>query len=171
MHGFFYQCLHMFNFIFVGLCLESPFPHRVGTQCRVTNIACIVDTLWQIVDGIQKLREGFPGPVDTFQHRITGQIFGAFQVTEYQVSILLFTRRQGKAAVAHHHTGDAVIAGAGTDGVPENLGVHMGMAVDKAGRNHMTFCINGLFGFFVNAANLRDLTVCNRNVGAIPGTA
>jgi hypothetical protein len=94
-----------------------------------------------------------------------------FQASEYQVGIFLFARGKGKAAVTHHDTGNTVITGAGTDGVPENLGIHMSMTVDEARRNHMTFSINGLFSFFVNATNFSNLAVVNRNVGAIPGTA
>ena len=171
MHSFFYQRLHVFNLIFAGFLLESSLTHGVGAQRRMTDVACVINAFRKIVDSVQKLRKGFPSPVDTCEHGITRQVFGAFQVTKYQVSILLLTRRKGKTAVTHHHTGNAVIAGAGTDGVPKDLCVHMGMTVDKAGGNHMTLCIDGLFSFFVNATNFRDFAAFNRNVGSIPGTA
>ena len=50
-------------------------------------------------------------------------------------------------------------AGAGAERIPEDLRVHMGMAVDKAGRDDVAFGVDDLFRGTVDFADRRDPAV------------
>ncbi len=56
------------------------------------------------------------------------------------------------------------------DRIPEHLGVHMGMAVDKARRHNMTLGIDGLLGALTfEVADRGDGAVGDADIGAEAG--
>ena len=125
----------------------------------MADIACVVDPFWQCIDRIEKLRKCLPGPVDTFQHGIPGQVFRTLKIPEDEVCIFLFTRGQGEPAVPHHDAGHTVIARAGTEWIPEHLCIHMRMPIDESRADHMAFRIDVLASRFSDSADVRDFTV------------
>ena len=62
-----------------------------------------------------------------------GDVLRALQVADDEASVRLGARGERKSAITHHHAGDAVPAGGGAERVPEDLGVHVGVAVDETG--------------------------------------
>ena len=120
-----------------GLFLEGALTHDIGAQRRMADIARIVDALGRGIHGGHELGEGLPTPVDAGQHGVAVDILRALQVAEHEVGFGLAAGSEREAAIAHHRRGDAVIAGAGAELVPEQLRVHVGVAVHEAGRHHM----------------------------------
>ncbi len=79
---------------------------------------------------------------------------------------------EGEAAVAHHDAGDAVEAGRGGVGVPEQLGVVVGVGVDEAGTDHLAGGVDGLGGVGARqVADGGDAALGDADVGAYPGGA
>ena len=49
--------------------------------------------------------------------------------------------------------------------IPEDLGVHVGVAIDEARCHHMAFGVDGLGTLFANAADHRNLAVRDAHIG------
>src|SRR5262249_40595617 len=120
---------------------------------------------------VEELREGLPPPLDARLHRLEGNVLGALQIADHEVTVFLGAGREGEAAVAHDHGGDAVPAGAGPQGIPEDLGVHVGMAIHEAGRHHLTFGVQHLLGRFTYATDGGDLAPLDAHICAISRTS
>ncbi len=59
-------------------------------------------------------------------------------------------------------------AGIGAELVPKHLGVHMGVAVDEAGRHHMALGVDYLIrGLAVKLADGGDSAVADGDIGAV----
>src|ERR1700730_193761 len=133
----------------------------------MADIAGVVDALREAVEHVEKFRKRLPAPFDAGEHSVAAQILGTFEIAEHQVRLALAARRQGETAVAHNHGGDAVIARAGADRIPEYLGVHMGVAVDEARRDHVAVGVDGLPARRSDTADEGDLAFLDADVGAI----
>src|ERR1019366_4395163 len=70
-------------------------------------------------------------------------------------------------AVAHHRRGHAVPAGTGAGGVPEDLGIHVGVAVDEAGGDHMPVGIDLVAGPLVDPPDEADAAVDDAHIGPV----
>src|SRR5581483_10841568 len=149
---------------FIG---EGALPHHVGAERAVAHVARVVDALGQRLQHIEELREGFPAPLDAGQHGRAADILRALEIAEHQIGFALAARRQGEAAIAHHHAGHALVAGRGADRIPEDLRIHVGMAVDEAGRDDVAFGVERLLRRgAVQAADLGDPAVLDADIGA-----
>ena len=164
---------HRLGVILGRLVGEGALTHHIGAQRAVANVARVVDALGQRVEHVEELREGFPAPLDAGQHGGAADVLGAFEVAEHEVRLALAARRQREAAIAHDHAGHALETGAGADRVPEDLGVHVRVAVDEARRHDMTLGIEGFHGGRGDAADLGDLAILDADIAAKarqPGT-
>ena len=100
-------------------------------------------------------------------HGVGGDVLGPLEVAHDEVALVGPGRRQREAAVAHDHAGDAVPARAGAERVPEHLGVHVGVAVDEAGRDHVAFGVDLVGAPFADAADGGDAAPPDADIGAI----
>ena len=138
----------------------------------MTDIARVIDTLWHFIDGVHVFRIGLPIPIDAFEHGAAGNVLGAFQVAEDEISFTLTAGGESEPAITHHRRGDPVIAGAAAERIPEHLRVHMSVAVDKTRRYNMAFRVNRILGGFAsNHTNFGDFAIFHTDVTAIAGAA
>jgi len=159
--------LHRAQVVLGGRLLEGALAHHVAAQRAVADVAGVVDPLGQGVDRVEELGKRRPRPADAGGHRGAGDVLGALQVAHDQGLVLLRARRQREAAVAHDDAGHAVPAGAGAEGIPEDLRVHVGVAVDEAGRHDHAVGVHDLAGALADAADRRDAAVLHGHVGAM----
>src|SRR5207249_1590734 len=131
--------LHRAQVILGGGLLEGALAHHVGAQRRVPDVARVVDALGQALERVEELGEGRPAPVDPRLHRLRRDVLGSLKIADDEVLVLGRARRQREAAVAHHDRRDPVVAGRGPHRIPEDLRVHVGVAVHEAGRDHVAF--------------------------------
>jgi hypothetical protein len=147
--------------------VEGPLAHHVSPDRGMADIARVVDALRQAVEHVEEFRKRLPAPFDAGAHGLAAQVLRTLEIAEHQVGLALAAGRQRESAVPHHDGGDAVIAGAGADRIPEHLGVHVGVAVDEAGRHHMALGVDGLARRRRDAPDERDLARLDADVGAI----
>ena len=161
--------LHHLGEIVLGrLVSEGALAHHIGAQRAMADVARVVDALRQLIEDIEELREGLPAPLDAGQHGRAADILGALEVAEHEIGLALAARREREAAISHHHAGNALEAGAGADRIPEDLGVHVGMAVDEARRHDMARGVDRLArGGAIDAADLDDPAIAHTHVAAI----
>ena len=163
--------LHAFHFVGGGLLAERALAHHIGAQGGVADVATVVDAFRQTVQHVEIFAKGFPTPFDAGFHRVARQVFGALEIAEHEVGVLRRTGREGETAVAHDDGGDAVVAGAGAERVPEDLRVHVRVAIDEARRHHLPTGIDAALGALIDAANLDYLTVLDADIGRETRTA
>ena len=163
--------LHRFQVVGRGLLLECALSHRERAQRRVTDVAAVVDALGQTLDGVEVLGEGRPGPVDALFHGLGRDVFGALQVAHDEVLVLRRSRGQREPAVAHHHGGDAVPARAGSERIPGDLRVHVGVPVDEARGDDLPLGIDLFTGARPNAADAGDAALQDPHIGAVTSKA
>src|SRR5882724_551581 len=147
--------------------LEGALAHDIGAQRGVAKVARVVDAFGEPVDGVEELGEGLPLPLDARFHRLQRDVLRALEIADHEVPVFLGAGREGEAAIAHDHGGDAVPAGAGPERIPEHLGVHVGVAVHEAGGDHLTFGVEDLAGGFAYATNGRDAPAAHAHVGPV----
>ena len=82
-------------------------------------------------------------------------------------SIAVPDRREGQAAVAHHHGGHAVLRLAGAVGVPEQLRVEMGVMVDEARRHRQALGVDRFRSAVFELAHFDDLAALHPDIGHI----
>ncbi len=80
-------------------------------------------------------------------------------------------RREREAAIAHHGGRHAVPARTAPAGVPEHLRVHVGVAVDEAGRDHETVGVDLGRTAVADAADEGDPVPDDADVGAVRAEA
>jgi hypothetical protein len=158
---------HRLEIVLGRLVGEGALAHDMGADGAMADIARVVDALGQRVEHVEELREGLPAPLDAGLHGGATDVLGAFEVAHHQVGFLGAARRQGETAIAHHHRRDALVAGAGAVRVPEDLRVHVGVAVDETGRHDMTLGVDRLFRAAAEPADLDDLAVLHTDIAAI----
>ena len=146
---------------------ERALAHDVGPERRVPDVAGVVDALRERVDGVQELRERLPRPVDAGQHGVARDVLGALQVAEHEVRFLFPARGDGESAVAHHDAGDTVVARTRPETIPEDLRVHVRMAIDEAGRDDVALGVHGALGAVANTSDGGDPAVLDRDVGDV----
>ena len=160
-------CLHAAQIILARLLVERALAHRVHAQRRVADIHAVVEALGQAFDIGQVFREGFPGPIDAGHHRLGRDVLDRGQAAREPLAVLGLARRQRKAAIAHDHAGHPMPARAAAERVPGDLRVHMGVAVDEAGRDDQPVGIDHPLRRGPDAADLDDPPVLDADIGAI----
>ena len=110
-----------------------------------------------------------PGPVDAGGQGGRRDVLGPLEVADDQLAAVGMGRGQREAAVAHHHGRDAVPARGGAERIPEHLGVHVGVAVDEAGRDDVALGVDLLATLVLDAADAGDSPVANPDVGSVRG--
>ena len=164
-YGLLGDARHALDLVLGSLFLEGPLTHDVGAQRRVAHVTRVVDALRHAVEYVEVLRIGLPTPCDAGQHGFASDVLGALEIAEYEVGLGLPAGREGEAAIAHHHAGDAVVARAGADGVPEHLGIHVRMAVDEARCDNVALGVDGLPCLVRDATDRRDVAVLDPDIG------
>ena len=147
--------------------LEGPFTHRPRTQGGVPDLRAVVDALRLPVDRVEVLGERFPLPVDTRGQRAGIDVFGALEVADDERTRTRAGGGEGEAAVTHHDGRHAVPARRRAERVPEQLRVHMGVAVDEAGTDHVPFGVDLLVSLVAHRTDLGDAAGIDGDVGAI----
>src|SRR5437867_4442984 len=94
---------------------------------------------------------------------------GALEVAHDELLVLVRARSEREAAVAHHDAGDAVPARARPERIPEDLGVHVRVAVDEARGHHAALGVEHLARALADAADGGDTAVLDSHVGAEAG--
>ncbi len=147
--------------------LERPRAHDERAQRRVADVRRVVDRLGQSVDRVEVAAVAVPRPRDAGGHGLAGDVLGALQVAHDELALRRRCGRQREAAVAHHHAGDAVVARAAADRVPEHLGVHVRVAVDEAGRDDEAVGVDLTLALLVDPADGGDGAAVDADIGAI----
>src|ERR1700722_3464710 len=136
------RVLHPGQVVLASGLAKRSLPHGPGSQGRVTYVAGVVYALRPLVDGIQILREGFPGPVDARCQRLARHILRPLKVTDDQLLLPRLNWSYSKSAIAHHDCRDTVITRTRASGVPHDLGVHVGMAINKSRTHYLSGGVN-----------------------------
>ena len=159
--------LHRLHVRLVGLLLERALAHHVGAQRRVTDVAGVIDALGQRLQAIEEFGKGRPLPVDACLHGLGRNVLRPLQVADHEVLVGRRARRQREAAVAHDRRGDAVIARGRPERIPEDLRVHMRVAVDEPGRDDQPLGVDHLARRCAYLAGRNDAAVLNGDIGVV----
>lgn len=128
-------------------------------------------------EGVEVLAEGGPGPVDAFLQRGERHAFDPRHHPPGVVGVLGpvgVERGEGEPAVAARDGGDAVVHGGGGVGVPEELGVVVGVRIDEAGGEDEPVGVlagDGLFGDGPRLGDDDDPAAPDTDVGGVRGPA
>ena len=124
-----------------GLIAHDPQAHR-----RVANHHGHVDTQRRALQQVHVLREGLERPwtAQPFLQRRQAHALDTLQRAQNQITVLGSGRCHAKPAVAQHRCGHPVPGRDRQLGVPQHLGVVMGVDVHKARCNHQALRIQRL---------------------------
>src|SRR5579875_2313522 len=134
----------------------------------MSHVGGVVDTFWGTLYGIEVLGKRSPRPSYPSFHRLGRDVLGSLKVAHDEQFIFLSARRERKPAVAHHHSRDAMPTGAGSEGIPEDLGIHMCMSVDDPGSDYVSFGVDDLASSISQPADADNLAFSNSQVGTKP---
>ncbi len=102
------------------------------------DVARVVEQRAAPLDRVEVLGERLEvGPGHAFEQRVGRHVLDVLERPDEQLAVLGADRRDREAAVAGDDRGDAVPARGRERGVPEDLGVVVGVDVDEAGRDHV----------------------------------
>ena len=110
-------------------------PHDLAAQRAVAHQEPGVDAEVAL-ERAQVLAEGRPGPRHALLERGQGHALDLGHHAADVVGVLGVDRGQGEAAVPADDRGDAVQVGGRRRGVPEELGVVVGVGIDHPGDHH-----------------------------------
>ena len=159
--------LHRLKVVLGRGLVERALAHDVRAHGGVADVAGIVDALGQGIEDVEELGIRGPAPLDPGLHRLRRDVLGALQVLDDQVLVGGGAGGQREAAVAHDDRGDAVVARRGPEGIPEDLGVHVGVAVDEAWRDDEPVGVDDLARPLADAADRIDPAVAHADVGRV----
>ena len=162
---FLHEIGHANHLVLGRLLGEGPPAHRIHAQRRVADIHAVVDRLGQALHGREIFREGFPRPVDAGRHRFGRDVLDCREAARIEIAVLGLAGRQGEAAIAHHHRGDAVPARAASQRIPRDLRVHVGVAVDEARRDDQPVGIDRARTRRGDPADLGNHAVLDADIG------
>ena len=74
--------------------VEGALAHHVGAERRVPHVRGVVDPFGQVINRVQILRKGGPGPFDSRLHRVRRDIFGPFQISHDEQLVFLTAWRE-----------------------------------------------------------------------------
>ena len=161
--------LHRAHVIVCGLLLERALPHDIGAQRRVPDVGGVVNGLGQFVDHGHVIAEGGPIPADGGGHGFGGNVFSARDVADDHVALRGGAGGEREAAIAHHCGGDAMPARAAPQRVPKYLRIHVRVAVDKAGRNHLPGGVDFFLAALFDAPDGGDAIAFHADIRAVSG--
>jgi len=142
--------------------------HDVSHQRRRGHVLDDIDALGGAVERVQVLGNRLPIPVHAQPHRLVGDRFGAGHREHRAVAKLGPDRCKAETAVPEHHRGHAVVTRDGAPRVPANLGVVVGVQVDKARCHDLAGGVDLLFGRSLRAAaELSHLAVADPDVALV----
>ncbi len=130
-----------------------------------------VDALGQSVDGVEILGEGLEAPVDAGGQGGRVDVLGPLEVAHDEGPLVGPDRGQGEAAVAHHRRRHPVPARARSAGVPEHLGVQVGVPVDEAGRDHLALGVDLVDPRSADPADEGDAVADHAHIGPVGAEA
>ena len=119
-----------------GLPLGRVVTHDVVAERGVAEQRRDVELERQRIERVEVLGEGLEGPRDALREGVERHALDVLQHPHDGVAVGRTRRCEPEAAVAHDHGGDAVPRRGGEVGVPQDLGVVVGVRVDEAGRQH-----------------------------------
>jgi len=159
--------LHRVEVVLARRLLERALAHDVGAERAVAEVARIVDALGQSVETVEELGERRPLPLDARRHRLGGDVLGALEVAHHEMLLRLRAGGEREPTVAHHDGRHAVPARAGAERVPEDLRVHVGVAVDEAGGDDQAVGVHDLACALADPADGGDPPVPHGDVGVV----
>ena len=145
-HGGAKQPLHLADFVRGSFPLKRLFAHHIVPQGRESGQRSHVDAHAALLQDIEILGVGFPLPVNTALHDLERNRFDIHQIPHDNIAGFGSNRRNTHPAVAHHHRGNAVPGGAGHQRVPGDLGIVVGMRINKPRSQHQAVGIDFLLG-------------------------
>ena len=116
--------------------LDAAFAHRVLAQRGVPDHATDVEALRHAAHAGEVLAVGHPIPGQPVENGVAWNVLDALHHRRKNLAVFRLARSEGDTTVAHHHTGDAVIAAAGPDRIPRELRIEVGVDVDEARSHH-----------------------------------
>src|SRR5262245_3579262 len=131
LHGLAQQAAHGDNFLRCSRALEGGLAHDIMAQWSERHQSGHVDAQPTSVHGIEILAITFPTPVDTRLHDVVRNSLDVHQVVHEDVARLRLYGCHTDTAVAHHYGGHAVPWGTGEERIPGDLGVVVGVRIDK----------------------------------------
>ena len=129
-HGLPHQALHPLHLARGGLSLHRLLAHDVLAHGDVPHQASGVDPE-PAFQRVEILAVGAPTPSDPLLQGEAGDGFHPHEALHQRVFAAIVHGREGQAAVPHDDGGDAVLRLGGAVGVPQDLGVHVGVVVDE----------------------------------------
>ena len=143
--------------------------HHPGQQRRQRHIRKDVDALGTAIDAVEEFGKGDPVPRQPGLHRRIGNRFHARHGQHRALAILGMHRGEAETAVADYNRSDPVPTGNRTVGIPEQLGVIVGVKVDKSGRDNRPGRVDdALGGVARKPPDFGDLAVLDPEIGAEP---
>ena len=144
--------------------------HDPSVQRGQRHVGQAVDALGGVLQAVDEVGEGDPVPGHSLFHGVVGDGLVSGHAQHGAVPVFDAGRRKAEAAVAQSHRRDAVPAGQGAVGVPENLGVVVGVQVDEAGGHDQALGVDfPLSVAAVQPADLGDATVLDGDIADVAG--
>ena len=131
----------------------------------MSHVCRVVDAFGQPLNGVEIFWERRPTPFDSSFHGFGRNILGPFQVAHDHEFVLFTARGQRETTVSHHHAGDTMPTRTSAEGVPKDLSVHMGMAINKTGGHYMAVGIDDFVGAVANLSYTPNLSSDDANIG------
>ena len=149
-----------------GLALDGLFAHGVMAHGDVADQTADIDADLAF-EVVEILAVAMPVPFHALLQSDARNRFDAHEALDDGVFDARPDRRQGQAAVAHHHRGHAMLRLAGAVGIPEHLRVEMGMMIDETGRHGQAGGVDGFRGAVFKPAHFDDLAVLDADIGHV----
>jgi hypothetical protein len=141
--------------------------HDPDQQRRDRHVGQDIHRLRCSFDAVQELRKGHPVPRHAGLHGGKRDCLDARHGEHGALAFGRPHRREAEAAVADHNRGDAVPARERAIGIPEQLGVVVGMQVDEARRHDQAAGVDDMVGVGgADVADLGDAAILDADVGA-----
>ncbi len=144
-------------------------PITYAAHRAVRHLSADVEEQRTAIERVEVLRERLPLPLDAGRQRRAGNVLDAFHQSDEPVVPVGLHGREADAAVAHHHGRHPVPAGGREQRVPGDLAVEVGVHVDESGRHQRAVGVDLLVRELVDATDLGDDPVGDRDVGGARG--
>ena len=116
---------------------------------------------------VQIVAVGFPAPRHAFLERHARDRFDTHETLDDSVFVAVIDGRQRQAAVAHDDRSYTMLRLAGTERIPENLPVHMGVMINESRRYDEAIGVDRTRGRAMQPAHLGNFSILNADVSDI----